>query len=389
MSVPGWAAELSTGADPALVARAVRMAGATWAGPGRVREAVAACLDTGATVSAAAVFDALERAGALPGRDETATVARGLAGLGARVAVVGEPGYPRRLALAWPELGAPLWLFVRGGDAGRLPEGAGAVAVVGTRRPTLDGLATARELGRVLAGHGAVVVSGMARGIDQAAHQGALDAGGATVAVLGTGLDVDYPYRDGPLRDAVAAAGGLVTEYRPGTKPHARNFLARNRIIAGLADATVVVEGRARSGALQTARLAAAQGREVLAVPGSLHQPASRAPLDLIRDGATPLCRLTDVLDLVGGGQGRLELDGPSGGGPAGAATPAGLGPAAVAVHGLLGPVPATPDALARASGQPVAHVLAAVAELSARGLAATTPRGVVAAPPGSHATHH
>lgn len=375
MSVPGWAADLSAGADPMLVARAVRVAAAPWASPQRVRDAVAACLDSGAAVAAATVLDVLERAGPWPPAGEVAAVARRLAGLGAQVCVAGEPGYPARLAMAWPELGAPLWLFVRGGAEGRLPEGTGAVAVVGTRRPTLDGLATARELGRVLAGHGAVVVSGMARGIDQAAHQGALDVGGPTVAVLGTGLDVDYPHRDGPLREAVATAGGVVTEYRPGTKPHARNFLARNRIIAGLADATVVVEGRARSGALQTARLAGAQGREVLAVPGSLHQPASRAPLDLIRDGATPLCRVTDVLDVVGGVQGRLDLAAPA------PAVGPDLDPPAAAVHGLLGPVPATPDTLARASGQPVAAVLAAVAELSARGLAATTPHGVVAAP--------
>lgn len=372
---PGWAAALSAGAAPALVGRTVRLAAAGWAHPDRARRVLAERLDAGSPTDAAAVISALEGAGTLPSPDTVEAVASRLAGCRARVAVVGQPGYPPRLACAWPELGAPLWLFVRT-TAGRLPDGP-AVAVVGTRRASLDGLQTARELGRLLAGHGVVVVSGLARGIDQAAHQGALEAGGPTIGVLGTGLDVDYPYRDGPLRDAVAAAGGLVSEYRPGTPPRPPHFLWRNRIIAGLADATVVVEGRARSGALQTARLAAAQGREVLAVPGSLHQPTSRAPLDLIRDGARPLTRLEDVLEV-------LDAPAPHLGDGQERSQPAGLDPCAREVLELLGAIPATADRLAAASGRPVHMIMGALAELTARGLATATPRGIVAGTAGS-----
>lgn len=373
--IPEWGAALSAGADPALVVRVVRLAAASWAQPDRIRRVVAARLDAAEPTDAPAVVDDLEGCGAgpVPAAAEAERLARRLARLHARVAVVGEPGYPARLACAWPELGAPLWLFLRSAT-GRLAAGAGAVAVVGTRHPTLDGLQTARELGRLLAGRGVVVVSGMARGIDQAAHEGALDVGGPTVAVLGTGLDVDYPCRDEPLRRAVARAGGLASEYPPGVGPRPRNFLWRNRIIAGLADATVVVEGRARSGALQTARLAAGQGREVFAVPGSLHQPTSRAPLDLIRDGARPLTRLDDVFEV-------LDTPPPAGDTPAVDAPPVTLDPVAAAVLALLGATPAVPDRLAAATGHPVGAVLAALAELTDRGLAVATARGVVATP--------
>ncbi|MGH8903302.1 MAG: DNA-processing protein DprA [Egibacteraceae bacterium] len=154
-----------------------------------------------------------------------------------------------------------------------------------------------------------------------------------------------------------------------------RPVMWRNRIVSGLADATVVVEGRSRSGALQTARLAAAQGRDVLAVPGSLNQPTARGPLDLIRDGAQPLCRLEDVLEVAGLAYDRAsdaEADGVSLYGLSGPAT---------AILGLLGPTPSPPSDLAAASGRPVGEVLAAVAELTTRGLAVSTPRGLVVRP--------
>lgn len=375
MSTPDWARALSAGADPSLVARVVRLAAAPWLRLDDLRGVLAARLEAGQGTDPEAVVAALEERGALPSRQDTARVAARLQAVSARVAVVGHPGYPARLQAAWPELGAPLWLFVRS-TTGGLPRGAAAVAVVGTREPTLDGLHTARQLGRLLARRGVLVVSGMARGIDQAAHAGALDADGPTVAVLGTGLDVDYPRRRGDLRDAVAAAGGLVTEYPPGVPPRPRNFLWRNRIIAGLADATVVVEGRVRSGALQTARLAAAQGREVLAVPGSLHQPTSRAPLDLLRDGARPLTRLDEIFEVLDGLPPQSEV-------PDADTTAEHLltDPVAVDVVRLLGGTPASADRLAAASGHPVPAVLAAVADLTARGLAVATPRGVVVAP--------
>jgi DNA processing protein len=353
-----------------LQRRAARLATGLWVTPERLRSTVAAQLDRGAPTDAGTVIAALE-ATATPDRplpDDAAvqrTVGR-LRALGAEVLLAGEAGYPSRLADAWPELGAPLWVFVRS-PAG-LPAGP-AVAVVGTRRPSADGLHTARELAMLLAEHGVTVVSGLARGIDQAAHRGALEAGGQTVAVLGTGLDVLYPSGSRELHDAIAASGGLVSEYPPGTGPRPHHFLWRNRLISGLADATVVVEGRARSGALQTARLAAAQGRDVLAVPGSLHAPASQGPLELIRDGAQPLTSLDEVLAVVGLAPGGADHPPRS---------PAPLAPDTAAVHDLLGAVPSTPGALAAASGLAVGAVLAAVGELVELGLAQHGPRGVV-----------
>jgi DNA processing protein len=382
---PPWAEALAGAAPAALVVRAVRLARAGWADAARLGRAVGPLLDRPERVDVADVLDALEhlvpRGAALPDHEATATAGAALVAAGATVALAGHPGYPERLLDAWPELGAPAWLFVRA-PYGRLPAGP-AVTVVGTRRPSLDGLDTARELGRRLARAGVVVVSGLARGIDQAAHRGALDAGGATVAVLGTGLDVDYPRGDAALRAAVAAAGGLVTEHVCGAPPRPRHFLERNRIIAGLADLTVVVEGQRRSGSLQTARLAAAQGREVWAVPGSVNAPASRGPLDLIRDGAQVVTRLDDVVEAVAA----LPPRGPAAAAPPaapaqpdGAPAPpaAGLGADARAVCALLGSVPVTPGALAEAAGLALPLVLAAVGELVGRGLAVVTPRGVV-----------
>lgn len=367
---PPWAAELAEDTAADLVAGVVRLAATSWITPELVRTAVARCLHrgrAGAGDVVAAVAAMAVGGRALADASTTEAAARSLLAAGARVAVVGTPGYPPRLADAWPELGAPLWIFVLGRDA---PAAEPTAAVVGTRHPTLDGARTARELGALLAKHGVTVVSGMARGIDQAAHLGALDSGGRTVGVLGTGFGVDYPRHDGPLRDAVAAAGGLVSELLPGALPQKRNFLWRNRIISGLADVTVVVEGRAGSGALHTARMAAAQGRDVLAVPGPVRAPTSRAPLDLIRDGAQPLTRLEDVLDVLGVAQRHPSQP---------ARTPQiDVTPAAARVLSLLGAVPAAPGTLAAAVGCPVSTVLAAVAELTTLGVAVSTPRGVI-----------
>ena len=369
----GWADELGAGADPQIVARAVRLAASPWVTPDRIRRAVAGCLDE-PIVDAAAVLDAVEAQAAgdrqLATPAQTDAAAAALLAMGAVVRVVGEPGYPQRLADAWPELGAPLWIFVLATD-GALPPPGPCAAIVGTRHPTLDGARTARELGALLARAGATVVSGMARGIDQAGHLGALDVGGRTVGVLGTGFGVDYPRRDGPLRDAIAASGGLVSELLPGTPPNKPSFLWRNRIISGLADVTVVVEGRSGSGALQTARMAAAQGRDVLAVPGPVRAPTSRAPLDLIRDGAQPLTRLADVLDVLGLSAAEGE--------PATEAVPIdGLSAVAQQLLPLLGAVPASVGTLAAAVRCPVPSAMAAVGELAGRGMASMTPRGVV-----------
>lgn len=340
-------------------------------GPAAVGRAVRDLRETGVEVTADLVIDRLRRGTQRPGHARVAAARARLDELGAEVLVAGEPAYPRQLSLAWPELGAPLWLFARSPGRG-LPEGP-AVAVVGTRHPSLDGLETARALGACLARAGVTVVSGLARGIDQAAHAGALEAGGRTVGVLGTGFGVDYPKGDGRLRGDVAEAGGLVTELLPDTPPRGHQFLARNRIVAGLAEATVVVEGRVRSGALATAQHAAEQGREVLACPGSINAPRSRAPLALIRDGATVLTRLEDAVEASGVACLRAEAapaQGPDG---------VGLPPAAARVLGRLGPAPATVDGLVRGSGLPASQVVPALGELCAAGRARRVPEGFVA----------
>jgi DNA processing protein len=180
--------------------------------------------------------------------------------------------------------GAPLALFIEG-DPNLLWRP--AVAVVGSRSPTAGGRDNAYAFSRALATAGIVVVSGMAAGIDTAAHEAALAApNGATVAVLGTGPDVAYPPSNAGLRDRIAAQGALVSEHPPGTKAIQSHFPSRNRIIAGLALGTVVIEAAERSGALITARLAGESGREVFAVPGSIHNPLARGCHRLIREGA-------------------------------------------------------------------------------------------------------
>jgi DNA processing protein len=155
-------------------------------------------------------------------------------------------------------------------------------------------------LGRELASAGLVVVSGLARGVDAEAHRGALDVGGLTVAVLGCGIDRDYPAAHAELARRVAAGGLLVSEYAPGVEPAPWRFPARNRIIAGLCAATVVVEARERSGALITADLALEEGREVFAVPGEIGSALSAGTNALLRLGASPLTAVADVLDAYG-----------------------------------------------------------------------------------------
>ena len=187
----------------------------------------------------------------------------------------------------WPaclnELGphrTPTSLFAKGRP---LPTRAPAVAIVGTRRPTVAGIEIARSLAASFAEAGVVVVSGMAVGIDAASHQSTLNAGGHTIAVLGCGLDVSYPGRNVTLKNRVAQHGTLVSEYPDGTPPERRNFPMRNRIIAGLSLGVVVVEGEVTSGALVTARLALDANRNVYAVPGSTRNPMASGPNELIR----------------------------------------------------------------------------------------------------------
>lgn len=175
------------------------------------------------------------------------------------------------------------------------------VAIVGARSCSSYGRAVARSLGRDLAAAGAVVVSGLARGIDGEAHRGALDGGGATVAVLGCGIDRDYPAAHRELASRIVAGGGLVvSEYEPGVEPAPWRFPARNRVIAGLCRVTVVVEARERSGALITADMALEQGRDVMAVPGEITSSLAAGTNSLLRQGAAPVTAVGDVLEALG-----------------------------------------------------------------------------------------
>lgn len=193
----------------------------------------------------------------------------------------------------------PPGLFLRGsGDPMLLARP--AVAIVGARSCSPYGAQVARTLGRELARAGLVVVSGLARGVDGEAHRGALEGGGITVAVLGCGVDRDYPAAHRELGRQIGERGLLVAEYAPGVEPAPWRFPARNRIIAGLAGATIVVEARERSGALITADLALEEGREVFAVPGEITSARSAGTNGLLRLGATPLTSASDVLETFG-----------------------------------------------------------------------------------------
>lgn len=187
----------------------------------------------------------------------------------------------------------PICLFFRG-DISCLAMT--SVAIVGTRRPTQYGVTVAGRFGREFADAGACVVSGMARGVDTAAHKGALEAGGRTVAVFGCGVDVIYPTENRQLASLIAEHGLLVSEFPPGSPAYPQNFPIRNRIVAGICSGVVVVEGKEFSGSAITARLALDQGREVFAVPGNITSPMSLGPNTLIKQGAQPALSSEDVL---------------------------------------------------------------------------------------------
>ncbi len=193
----------------------------------------------------------------------------------------------------------PPFLYVRGGGDPQLL-GRRSVAVVGARSCSAYGSQVARMLGRELAAAGLVVVSGLARGIDGEAHRGALEAGGCTVAVLGCGIDRDYPASHAQLSRRIEEQGLVVSEYEAGVEPAPWRFPARNRIIAGLSEAVVVVEARERSGALITADFALDEGREVFAVPGEITSSLSAGTNALLKLGAAPLTSPNDVLEALG-----------------------------------------------------------------------------------------
>jgi DNA processing protein len=201
--------------------------------------------------------------------------------------------WPQRLNELGP-LDPPEKLFLTGREID--PE-VRSIAIVGTRRATMAGLDAAAQLARGLAQAGFVIVSGLAIGIDTAAHRAALEAGGHTIAVLGCGMDVPYPKRNIRLKEQISKMGTLVSEYEPGTGPSVWSFPRRNRIIAGLAEGVIVVEGRETSGALITARIALDANRHVYAVPGSIRNAMAEGPNSLIRNSqATLVTTVEDVL---------------------------------------------------------------------------------------------
>ena len=270
----------------------------------------------------------------------------------------------RRGGLGYPQLLAqlhdpPARLWLRGAPADVLARA--AVAVVGARTCSAYGAQVTRALARELAAAGLVIVSGLARGIDGEAHRGALDAGGVTVAVLGCGIDRDYPARHAELARRLVEAGGLVvSEYEPGVEPAPWRFPARNRIIAGLALATVVVEARERSGALITADFALELGREVFAVPGEITSSLAAGTNRLIRQGAAPLLEVEDVLEALG--LARVPSSG--------AAAVKSLGEAAMRVLEIVAAEPREPDQIVRVTGLDAATVAGALVELELAGAA-------------------
>jgi DNA processing protein len=202
-----------------------------------------------------------------------------------------DPDYPRALL----EVGdaPPALFFIGRRELLNRP----AIAIVGSRHGTPQGQQNAREFARALSDAGLTIVSGMAIGIDAAAHEGALEAAGSTIACVGTGLDRVYPARHRDLAHRIAQRGGLLSEFIPGTPPLRHNFPRRNRLISGLAKGVLVVEATTSSGSLITARLAGEQSREVFAIPGSIHSPLSRGCHKLIREGAKLVETAQDVLD--------------------------------------------------------------------------------------------
>lgn len=210
---------------------------------------------------------------------------------GVSVVILDDPTYPAALReIADP----PPVLYARGELS---PSDDWAIAVVGTRRASIYGRQVTERIVSDVARAGVTVVSGLAKGIDTVAHRAALTAGGRTIAVLGSGLDRVYPEENRQLADQIAASGAVLTEYPLGTPPDATNFPRRNRIVSGLARATLVVEADHKSGAMITATQAAEQGRDVFAVPGSIFSPLSAGPHQLIREGAKVVTDASDILE--------------------------------------------------------------------------------------------
>jgi DNA processing protein len=370
---------VAPGSDPEALARVVAWSVRPRRSPDALRRVARDQPDEG-------VAEPSRRIAAVAGRpqDDDATAAlplvRAWADAGVRAALVGDPGYPSRVAEGWPELDAPAWLAWRGTPAWQAP----AVAIVGARRASGYGTAIAAWLADAASQAGVRVVSGGALGIDAAAHRAALEQPGATTVVLGCGHAVDYPRphaTPGRLFDRIVSHGGaVVSEALPYQPPRAGPVRARNRIVAALADVVVVVEGGARSGSLLTAGAGAERGRVVLAVPGDVRAAGSAAPHRLLAEGAAPCTGPADLLAALAaaGGAGRLM----DSGGAASAASavpevPSTLPPAARAVLTRRWPRPVRLEELATEAALPVPALLAATTRATVAGEVVETVEGL------------
>jgi DNA processing protein len=277
---------------------------------------------------------------------------------GLHVFTLADASYPRRLRLI-PD---PPPLLYQAGPG--VPDDRPTIAIVGTRKPTPYGLSVAERFGADLAAAGAVVISGMALGIDSAAHRGALRAGGLSVAVLGTGADVPYPRAATGLYRRLVETGAVLSELPPGTGARPEAFPERNRIISGLADAVVVVEAGEKSGTLITVQSALEQGREVFAVPGPVWSPMSVGPHRLLGEGAALGLSAEQILAELG-----VERT-------LGRSTPANLTPAEARLLAWMGDSPWSPGDLVEATGLAPAEVQARLTLLAVRGHVQILPSG-------------
>ncbi len=263
------------------------------------------------------------------------------------------PHYPEGLKqIASP----PAFLFIKGELR---TQDSNAVGVVGTRQASRYGKAAAEKFVGALAAMGVTIISGLARGIDSIAHRSAIEAGGRTIAVLGSGIDRVYPAEHRRLAADICNQGALISEYPPGSAPEAQHFPARNRIIAGLSKGVVVIEAAERSGALITAGFAAEQGRDVFALPGDIHRKTSRGTNRLIQDGAHPLLEVNDVIEVLG-----LEARAY----PEGTPRVEGVDNTQHTLLALLGDEPAHIDVLFQQSGLPIQEIQAALSLLEIQG---------------------
>lgn len=280
---------------------------------------------------------------------------------GLRVLLANEPHYPRKLR----QIPDPPPVLYQAGPWE--PDERPSIAIVGTRTPTGYGLLVAEQLGRELARFGAVVISGMARGIDSAAHRGALSEAGTSVAVLGGGADLCYPREAATIYRVMTERGAVLSEQPPGHEPRREHFPERNRIISGLSDGVIVVEAGKRSGTLITVTHALSQGREVFAVPGPITSPMSVGPHRLIREGACLMENARQVLEELGflaPAEGPIDR------------TPQGLSPEEQRILGWMGAEPRRPDDLAGACGMTAAEVQATLTMLEIRGVVKRLPNG-------------